>query len=90
VTRNESEVEVTPGSSIQLGPFAKLQVDAVIESTVAVRNVFGNVAKAHEDVVIQPRASAATAASRAAQPSFARALEGADRPDVIAQRAEAR
>jgi len=57
-------------------PFAKLQVDAVIESTVAVRNVFGNVAKAHEDVVInrerarpqpqaEPRNLASLARSRA-------------------------
>ena len=77
--RNETEVEVAPGASIQLGPYAKLQVDAVIESTLAVRNVFGNVAKAHEDIVIQPKAGAATAARDTAQPT-----------QVIAQREEAR
>jgi NADH-quinone oxidoreductase subunit L len=59
------EVEVTPGSTVQLGPYAKLRVDAVVRSTLAVRNVFGNVAQTREDIVIQPKAQTAVQTARA-------------------------
>jgi NADH-quinone oxidoreductase subunit L len=61
VERKETEVLVSPGSTLQLGPFAKLRVDALVESTLAVRNVFGNVAQTRETIVIQPKAEPATA-----------------------------
>jgi hypothetical protein len=61
VTQTATEVEVLPGATFQLGPFAKLRVDAVVESTLAVRNVFGNVAQTRETIVIQPKAERATA-----------------------------
>ncbi|MDB4973246.1 MAG: NADH-ubiquinone oxidoreductase chain [Myxococcaceae bacterium] len=78
--RNETEVEVAPGSAIQLGPYAKLQVDSIVKSTLAVRNVFGNVAEAREEVVIQTRAEKATASAA-----------GKGRPGTaLAQREEAR
>jgi NADH-quinone oxidoreductase subunit L len=79
VAQTEREVEVAPGSTVQIGPYAKLRVDAVVETTLAVRNVFGNVAKTRELVVIQPKAERATAARALGRPAAA-----------LAQREEAR
>ncbi len=56
------EVEIPPGATFSLGPYAKLRVDAVVRSTLAVRNVFGNTAETREDVVIQPKSEEAQAA----------------------------
>ncbi len=71
------EVEVPPGSTFTLGPYAKLRVDAVVKSTLAVRNVFGNTAQMREDVVIQPKAAETHAGVRAPRQDAARAaVEG--------------
>lgn len=61
--------EVEPGSVIQFGLYTKMRVDAVVRSTLAVRSVFGNVAKTSTDVVIQfsggqRRADAASSSPR--------------------------
>ena len=56
------EVPVAPGTTMMFGPYAKLRVDGVVESTVSVRSVFGNVSSKTTDVVIQPRASDVRAA----------------------------
>ncbi len=56
------EFPVAPGTTLLVGPFAKLRVDGVIESTVSVRSVFGNVASRRTQVVIQPRARTENAA----------------------------
>ncbi|MDB4990878.1 MAG: NADH-ubiquinone oxidoreductase chain [Myxococcaceae bacterium] len=77
--RRETEVQVAPGSFIQLGPYAKLQVDSIVKSTLAVRNVFGNVAETREEIVIQTKAGAATAQGASAHTGSA-----------LAQREEAR
>jgi hypothetical protein len=52
---SELETEIAPGASFQVGPYAKLRVDTVIETTLAVRNVFGNVARTRQEIVIQPK-----------------------------------
>jgi len=56
------ELPVAPGTTLLVGPFAKLRVDGVIENTVSIRSVFGNVASERTQVVIQPRARAENAA----------------------------
>jgi NADH-quinone oxidoreductase subunit L len=61
----EDEVEVPAGSTLMLGPYAKLRVDAVVRSTLAVRNIFGNVGETDRDIVVQFKSSAR--ASRAAR-----------------------
>jgi hypothetical protein len=53
-----SEIPVLPGSTVQFGDFAKVRVDAVVRSTLAVRNAFGNLDKTRVDVVVQPKAPA--------------------------------
>jgi NADH-quinone oxidoreductase subunit L len=55
------EVEVPVGTTIQLGPYAKLRVDGVVESTLEVRNIFGNTMTTHEEVVISPKAGTTAA-----------------------------
>ncbi len=57
------EALVAPGSTMMFGPYAKLRVDGVVQSTVAVRSVFGNVASKTTDVVIQPPRSGAARAA---------------------------
>ena len=57
----QDEVELLPGATFQLGPYAKLRADAVVLTTLAVRNVFGNVAQTRERVVIQPEKVQVTA-----------------------------
>jgi NADH-quinone oxidoreductase subunit L len=64
-TTQEDDVEVPLGSTLQLGPYARLRVDAVVRTTLAVRNVFGNVAQTREEVVIQPKAAPKAQTSRA-------------------------
>ncbi|MET0339820.1 MAG: NADH-quinone oxidoreductase subunit L [Polyangiales bacterium] len=49
------EAEIAPGQAFNVGPYAKLRVDTVVRSTLAVRNVFGNLSRTREDVVIQPK-----------------------------------
>ena len=57
------EIEVEPDSTLQLGEYAKLRVDVVVESTLAVRNVFGNVATTSEEIVVEvPRGARAARA----------------------------
>ncbi|MFT3923094.1 MAG: NADH-quinone oxidoreductase subunit L [Myxococcales bacterium] len=70
------EVEVEPGSTLRFGEYAKVRVDAVVQSTLAVRSVFGNVATTSEQVVIEVRPG-----RRAA-----RAVESSD--EKFAQRGE--
>jgi NADH-quinone oxidoreductase subunit L len=70
-SKREREVEVKPGSSMTLGPYARLHVDAVMKSTLAVRNVFGNVAETREEIVIQPKASGAQAKAASGRPASA-------------------
>ncbi|HEY6879498.1 MAG TPA: NADH-quinone oxidoreductase subunit L [Polyangiales bacterium] len=60
------EVEVPPGTTLLLGPFAKLRVDAVVKTTLEVRNIFGNTVETHEHIVISPKASSAASAAREA------------------------
>jgi hypothetical protein len=72
-----AEIPVSPGSVVQFGEYAKMRVDAVVRSTLAVRNVFGNVGQAQRDVVVQPVPQA-----RAARPA-------AKADSVMAQRSEA-
>ncbi|HEX5659827.1 MAG TPA: NADH-quinone oxidoreductase subunit L, partial [Polyangiales bacterium] len=57
----QDEVEVPVGSTFQLGPYAKLRVDGVVETTLEVRNIFGNTMATHEQVVISPKAAATAA-----------------------------
>jgi NADH-quinone oxidoreductase subunit L len=64
---NADEVEVPIGSTLQLGPYAKLRVDGVVKSTLEVRNIFGNTMATHETVIIAPRA--ATSAARVTKKS---------------------
>jgi hypothetical protein len=72
VATSGDEVEVEPGSAIQFGPYTRLRVDAVVESTLYVRNVFGNVAKTQAKLVIQPRGGQRRAAKgEPSQPTFA-------------------
>jgi NADH-quinone oxidoreductase subunit L len=73
------EVPVPVGAVIQFGEYTKMRVDAVVEATLEVRNVFGNVASTHERLVVQPRAAAAKAAARAT-----------DTGGTLAQRTESR
>jgi NADH-quinone oxidoreductase subunit L len=73
-----AEIPVSPGSVVQFGEYAKMRVDAVVRSTLAVRNVFGNVGQAQRDVVVQPALQA-----RAANPA-------AKAGSVMAQRSEAK
>jgi hypothetical protein len=73
-----AEVQVPPGAVIQIGPYARLRVDAVVRTTLAVRNVFGNTAQTREDVVIQPKLANAQASS------------APTRSGTLAQRGEAR
>ena len=56
------EIPVPAGAVLQFGEYAKMRVDAVVESTLEVRSVFGNVARTRTDIVIQPRAGEKTAA----------------------------
>jgi NADH-quinone oxidoreductase subunit L len=56
------EIPVAPGAVLQFGQYAKMRVDAVVETTLSVRSVFGNVANTRKELVIQPRAGQARAA----------------------------
>jgi hypothetical protein len=62
VAMQGDEVPVPYGSVLQFGEHAKMRVDAVVESTLEVRSVFGNVQRTRTDVVIQSRAGEKTAA----------------------------
>jgi NADH-quinone oxidoreductase subunit L len=68
------EVDVEPGAMLQLGEFAKLRVDAVVESTLAVRNVFGNTATTSEKIVIEVPSGAR--AARPVEPTHSFAQHG--------------
>jgi NADH-quinone oxidoreductase subunit L len=58
-----NEVEVEPGSLLQFGEYAKIRIDSVVKSTLAVRNAFGNVGETSEHIVVElkPGAHAARA-----------------------------
>jgi hypothetical protein len=73
IATSDGETEVEPGSILQFGPYTKMRVDAVVRSTLAVRSVFGNVAKTSTDVVIQLSAGQrhADAASPSPRETFA-------------------
>jgi hypothetical protein len=49
----QDEVEVPLGSQLAFGEFTKMRVDAVVETTLAVRSVFGNVAQTSSTIVVQ-------------------------------------
>jgi NADH-quinone oxidoreductase subunit L len=78
VAASGDEVEVLPGSFLQFGPYARMRVDGVVESTLEVRSAFGNVAETRESVVIVPR--------RGGHAGLSRPSEGA----AFAQRAAGR
>jgi NADH-quinone oxidoreductase subunit L len=85
------EVPVPVGATIQFGEYTKMRVDAVVEATLEVRNVFGNVARTRERLVVQPRVSAAKTAARAVDTgsrALGRASTGSS--EVLAQRAGGR
>jgi NADH-quinone oxidoreductase subunit L len=58
------EAEVPAGTTFMLGQYAKLRVDAVVKTTLEVRNVFGNTMDTHERIVISPKAPSAITAAR--------------------------
>jgi hypothetical protein len=57
------EVPVPVGTTLQLGEFTQLRVDAVVRSTLEVKSAFGNVGRTHTDLVVQAKVDPAKAAA---------------------------
>jgi NADH-quinone oxidoreductase subunit L len=57
------EIPVPVGTTMQLGEYTQLRLDAVVRSTLEVKSAFGNVARTRKELVVQAKASKAPAAS---------------------------
>jgi NADH-quinone oxidoreductase subunit L len=71
------EIPVAAGVTLQFGEFAKMRVDALVESTLEVRSVFGNVQRERTEVVIQPRRDEKSAARKVKGAGHTLATKGA-------------
>jgi NADH-quinone oxidoreductase subunit L len=63
------EIPVPVGAVIQFGEYTKMRVDAVVQPTLEVRSVFGNVGRTSEQLVVQVSAGPAKTASHPAEPA---------------------
>ena len=71
-------VPVPVGTTISFGDFTQLRVDALVRSTLEVKNAFGNVARTHKDIAVYAKAEpgkAARAVRRPADQTFAQRVE---------------
>jgi hypothetical protein len=57
------EIPVPVGTTLSLGEFTQLRVDALVRSTLEVKSAFGNVARTHLDIAVHVKATAAKAAA---------------------------
>jgi NADH-quinone oxidoreductase subunit L len=70
------EVPVPVGSTMQLGEYTQLRLDAVVRSTLEVKSAFGNVARTKKELVVQAKATKAAAALAIPHSSQTFALRG--------------
>jgi hypothetical protein len=68
------EIPVPVGAVIQFGEYTKMRVDAVVQPTLEVRSVFGNVGRTSEQLVVQVSAGPAKTAARIVAPGPAGTL----------------
>jgi len=65
------EIPVPVGSTIQLGAFSRLRIDAVVRPTLEVRSAFGNVGRTRSELVVQTSPVQAAASVTHESPTFA-------------------